>query len=136
MRFVHLAMTALLFAGAAGCRPASAGSDDVRTVIVEIRHSRFSPDQLTFSRGDRVRFVIRNTDPIDHEFILGDEEVQELHEFGTEAEHGTIPGEVTALAGDEASTTYMFDRRGTLIYGCHLPGHYDYGMRGTVRISS
>lgn len=133
MQFAHVAIAGMLLAGGVGCRPASAGSDEVRTVVVEIRHSRFSPEQMTFSRGDKVRFVIRNTDPIDHEFILGDEEVQARHEFGTDAEHGTIPGEVTILAGDEGSTTYAFDRRGTLIYGCHLPGHYGYGMRGTVR---
>jgi uncharacterized cupredoxin-like copper-binding protein len=32
-------------------------------------------------------------------------------------------------------TTYTFpDTTGELIFGCHLPGHYDFGMRGTVSV--
>jgi uncharacterized cupredoxin-like copper-binding protein len=38
-------------------------------------------------------------------------------------------------AGAIAETTFTFEGPGTLIFGCHLPGHYDYGMRGTVRIA-
>jgi uncharacterized cupredoxin-like copper-binding protein len=81
-----------------------------------------------------VRFVIRNTDPIDHEFILGDQEVQDRHETGTEPHHGTIPGEVSVAAGDSATTTYRFGEPGMLLFGCHLPGHWDYGMRGLVAV--
>jgi uncharacterized cupredoxin-like copper-binding protein len=106
-----------------------------RTVVVDIHHSRFTPKSLSFVRGDEVRFVIRNTDPIDHEFILGDDEVQTRHENGTETQHGTVPGEVSIAAGTEASTTYRFERSGSLIFGCHLPGHYQYGMKGTVVVT-
>ena len=35
--------------------------------------------------------MIVNTDPIDHEFILGDERVQLVHEEGTEAHHAPRP---------------------------------------------
>jgi uncharacterized cupredoxin-like copper-binding protein len=105
-----------------------------RTVDVTIRHSRFLPATLDFSPGTTVRFVLRNMDPIDHEFIVGDEEVQARHETGTEPHHGTIPGEVSVRAGGEASTTYTFSEPGTIFIGCHLPGHYAYGMRGSVRV--
>ncbi|HZA27279.1 MAG TPA: cupredoxin domain-containing protein [Actinomycetota bacterium] len=105
-----------------------------RTVEITIHHSRFRPATVEVSPGTTVRFVLRNTDPIDHEFILGDEEVQARHEAGTEAHHGAIPGEVSVPAGEEASTTYIFTEPGTLLIGCHLPGHYAYGMRGSVRV--
>lgn len=107
---------------------------DVRTIEIDIVHSRFSPERIDVRAGERVRFLIRNGDPIDHEFILGDEHVQLIHEEGTEAHHGTVPGEVSIPALAEAVTTYRFDGSGELIIGCHLPGHYDYGMRGEVRI--
>ena len=36
-------------------------------------------------------------------------------------------------AGETVVTTYTFPKiSGSLIFGCHLPGHYDFGMRGTV----
>jgi uncharacterized cupredoxin-like copper-binding protein len=108
------------------------GTDGPRTVQVLIEHSRFQPTEMTFEPGTTVTFVVRNTDPIDHEFILGDRAVQDRHENGTEPHHGTVPGEVSIAAGQEATTTYRFTAPGTLIFGCHLPGHYAYGMRGVV----
>jgi uncharacterized cupredoxin-like copper-binding protein len=105
-----------------------------RTVAITIKHSRFAPARFTFRRGVTVRFVITNTDPIDHEFILGDESVQRRHETGTEPVHDRVPGEVSVPAGTRAETTYTFSRPGGLLIGCHAPGHYAYGMRGWVRI--
>jgi uncharacterized cupredoxin-like copper-binding protein len=104
-------------------------------VEITINHSRFDPSELSFPAGTMVRFVIRNTDPIDHEFILGNQEVQDRHESGTEAHHGSIPGEVSVPAGEIATTTYRFGEDGKLLFGCHLPGHWDYGMRGLVVVA-
>lgn len=126
---VALALAAIGLLGA--CAPASAG---VRTIVVDIEHSRFVPSQVTVERGETVRFVIDNHDPIDHEFIVGDQEVQEVHESGTEAHHGAKPGEVSVAAQTEASTTYTFRRGEDLLFGCHLPAHWDYGMRGTITV--
>ena len=69
-----------------------------------------------------------------HELILGDEAVQRRHEAGTEAWHGDVPGEVSVPAGQTRATTYAFTVPGRLTYACHLPGHYAYGMAGTVRV--
>jgi uncharacterized cupredoxin-like copper-binding protein len=128
----------LLALGALGLLAAcsgSPGSPQEQTVSISIEHSAFEPTALKFEAGTEVTFVIRNTDPIDHEFILGDEEVQAIHEKGTEAHHGAKPGEVSIPAGEERETTFVFESPGELIYGCHLPGHYDYGMRGLVTVT-
>ena len=37
-------------------------------------------------------------------------------------------------AGAVVTTTYRFDGPGRLLYGCHLPGHWAYGMRGEIRV--
>ena len=110
------------------------GGGGVRTVELTVRHSRFLPAEVEVEPGETVRFVISNGDPIEHEFILGDEEVHARHADGTEAEHGAVPGEVSIAAEAVASTTYEFSAPGTLEFGCHLPGHWAYGMRGTVRV--
>lgn len=114
--------------------PASGGATGFQTVAVTIRHSRFLPATFTVRRGATVRFVFTNTDPIDHEFILGDETVQRRHETGTEPAHGAVPGEVSVPAGTTAETTYTFSRPGLYLIGCHAPGHYAYGMRGWVQV--
>lgn len=115
-----------------GC---STGPGSPQEVVINIEHSRFDPSRLVFEEGAEVTFLIHNNDPIDHEFILGDEEVQQVHEEGTESHHGAKPGEVSIPAGESRRTTFTFGSEGQLIYGCHLPGHYDYGMKGTVRVT-
>ena len=100
-----------------------------------MRYSRFEPALIEVRPGETVRFVVRNADPIDHEFILGDAAVQRAHERGTEAYHPPRPGEMSVAPLVTAETTYTFpDAPGDLILGCHLPGHFAYGMRAEVRI--
>jgi uncharacterized cupredoxin-like copper-binding protein len=125
---VRSGLVAALLVSAAACSPASATSD-ARTIEIDIHYSRFDPAVIDVRRGETVRFVIANTDPIDHEFIVGDEAVQDAHELGTESYHPPRPGEVTVPSGETVETTYRFEG-GNLIFGCHLPGHYAYGMRG------
>jgi uncharacterized cupredoxin-like copper-binding protein len=135
----HLAaVAALTLAGGLTLLHAAAGQA-AQTVVVTLHHSRFQPEVVRVEPGATVRFVLRNTDPIDHEFILGDQEVQRRHEQGREREHhGEVPGEVSVAAGGEAATTYTFPRGGpaSLQFACHLPGHYAYGMRGVALVSS
>jgi uncharacterized cupredoxin-like copper-binding protein len=102
---------------------------------VGIRFSRFNPDHFEFPVGSSVKFVVINKDPIDHELIIGNEHVQQVHEEGTEAHHGGRPGEISIPAGGTRSTTYTFDEPGPLLMGCHLPGHYDFGMRGDIDVT-
>ena len=114
----------------AGC---SAGGG-ARTVTIDVHHSRFSIDELDVRPGETIRFVVRNSDPIPHELIVGDQSVQDVHEAGTEAHHGDRPGEVSVAPGATAVTTYRFDRPGRLLFGCQLPGHRAYGMRRTISV--
>jgi uncharacterized cupredoxin-like copper-binding protein len=125
-------LAAALLALAAACAPVSA-APAVRTVHVAIHYSAFSLANLRVGPGETVRFVVSNTDPIDHEFIIGDEAVQIAHELGTEAYHPPRPGEMTIPAGHTEETTFTFGARDVL-FGCHLPGHYVYGMRGTIEV--
>lgn len=124
----------LLAVALAACAPAAGSESGEQTVHVRLRYSRFQPETFEFGAGTTVTFVVSNADPIDHEFIFGDEAVQLAHERGTEAYHPPRPGEMTVPAGATATTTYTFTEPGELILGCHLPGHYAYGMRAVVRV--
>jgi uncharacterized cupredoxin-like copper-binding protein len=127
-------LPALLLVALAGCSPAGGEAAREETVTLTVRHSRFVPSVVEVRPGTTVRFVVRNLDPIAHELIVGDAVVQDLHERGTETDHGDRPGEVSVAAGATAETTYTFPRAGTVLLGCHLPGHWAYGMRGTVHV--
>ena len=131
MRSAWRAAAVLLLLAAGACSP----EPSTVTVDVEIRHSRFIPDHLEFAVGTTVTFVVANTDPIDHEFLIGDAQVQEAHEEGTEAHHGKKPGEISIPAGETRTTTYTFEESGPLLIGCHLPSHYDFGMKGTIDVT-
>ena len=111
--------------------PASAETG-IRTLNITIHYSHFRPERVVVAPGETVRFVVRNTDPIDHEFILGDRYIQHIYETGTETVH-VMPGATSVPAGTTRSTIYTFPDVATqVIFGCHLPGHYAYGMRGLV----
>ena len=106
-----------------------------RTVHVSIKWSSFHPSRFTFPEGTTVRFVIRNEDPIEHEFILGSKRVQDHIENTAHLDHdGAVPGQITVPPGVERTTSYSFARVGRVLLGCHLPGHYAYGMRGAVTV--
>jgi uncharacterized cupredoxin-like copper-binding protein len=105
------------------------------TVEVDIEHSRFSPDRVRVRPDTLVRFVLRNGDPINHEFVLGDDAVHERHQNGTELVHPPVPGEVSVGPGETGLTAYTFEDPGTLEFVCHLPGHLEYGMRGEVVVA-
>lgn len=133
---------AVAVSGLAFLRPTSATAETPlgpgeATVTLTVRHSHFSPDHLVVRSGTLVRFVIRNDDPIGHEFIIGDDGVHRRHEAGTEPVHPPRPGEVSIPAGTTAETTFRFEgttAAGSVLYACHLPGHFRYGMSGTVDV--
>ena len=116
---------------------APGGAAGPRTITVTAHHSRFAPDRMTVQPNSTVRFVVHNSDPIDHEFIIGPPETHDLHERGTPHVHtGVVPGEITVPAGATVETTWTFGPSGSpaVAYGCHLAGHWAYGMHGLATI--
>jgi uncharacterized cupredoxin-like copper-binding protein len=109
------------------------GPGDV-TVELHVEHSLFEPTEIRVVEGTRLRFVVDNGDPINHELIVGGPEVHARHAQGTEAEHPSIPGEVSVGPNGMGVTTLRFDEPGTYEFACHLPGHYVYGMHGVVAV--
>jgi uncharacterized cupredoxin-like copper-binding protein len=117
---------------------AGAGGDVLGPGIVTVRlgveHSRFDADEIRVRPGTTVRFVVDNRDPILHELVVGDESVHARHRTGGERAHPPVPGEVTVQPNDTGLTVYEFTDPGPVEFACHLPAHYEYGMRGTVRV--
>jgi uncharacterized cupredoxin-like copper-binding protein len=101
---------------------------------VPIHFSHFETPELTVAVGEPITVTLRNDDPIEHEWIVGDEAAHERHRTGTEPVHDTRPTEVTVPAFSTRVTTVTFEEAGDYLYVCHLPGHEQYGMVGTLHV--
>jgi uncharacterized cupredoxin-like copper-binding protein len=119
----------LLLVGVAACAGARA-----QAIEIDIRYSRFSPAEISVPAGVPVTFVLRNEDPIDHEWIVGDDALHAIHRVGTEPLHGDRPTEVILPALETRTTVVTFDEPGRFLYICHLPAHEAYGMTGVVTV--
>jgi len=104
-------------------------------IPITIHYSHYDPAEIRVPAGRPITFVITNTDPIDHEWIVGDAALHARHRTGTEPVHDTRPTEVSLDAGATRTTTITFDSPGTLTFVCHLPGHEAYGMTGTLVVT-
>jgi uncharacterized cupredoxin-like copper-binding protein len=112
-----------------------ARSNDPIVVAITIHYSHYEPAAVSVPAGRAVTFVITNTDPIDHEWIVGDAATHERHRTGTEPVHAARPTEITIPAMSEKRTTLTFASPGSQQFICHLPGHEAYGMVGTVTVT-
>jgi len=68
---------------------------------------------------------------------LGDQNAQDEHEAEMAEMSGMAhdePNVVTIPAGGTAELTWRFGEDGTVLIGCHQPGHYAAGMTGRITI--
>ncbi len=113
-----------------------------RTVRIILGHLRFAPAAITVKAGTTVKFILANSDAIDHEFFLGSEEAQKDHGMRMSGGHMmdeqgmTGDGMAEVPAAKTVDLVYTFSTPGTLIYGCHVDDHYAQGMKGTVTITA
>ncbi|MBX6340979.1 MAG: cadmium-translocating P-type ATPase [Thermomicrobiaceae bacterium] len=120
---------------------AVAASQATRTIdVVASDQFAFDPAALTVRAGETVAFRISNPGRLPHEFTLGDAAFQAEHEAEMEREGmASMTGEeaayeVSLAPGETKVVAYRFERPGTLLYGCHQPGHYEAGMKGTITV--
>jgi Cu+-exporting ATPase len=118
--------------------PAASSAAPARTIALSATDQfRFTPDTITVQVGESVAFEVTNSGVLPHELVIGDAGLQAEHEaeMTTSTEMASMHHEPFAIlipAGKTARLTYTFSEPGTLLYGCHLPGHYAAGMVGTI----
>jgi uncharacterized cupredoxin-like copper-binding protein len=137
-RFALSTAAALLVAltvWAAGGAVLGRSATDPLHVEITIHYSRYVPAAFQVPAGRPVEIVLRNADPIDHEWIVGDAALHARHRTGNEPYHASRPTEVTIPALSTVTTVVTFAAPGSLQYICHLPGHEAYGMVGTVTVT-
>ena len=123
--------------------PADAADAD-RVIEIDANDDlTFDASEITVSAGETITFRITNTGNIPHDFTLGDQETQDEHEVemaemmaGGETMNHDDPNAVVLAAGETKELTWHFSEAGTVLIGCHQPGHYGAGMKGSVAVES
>jgi uncharacterized cupredoxin-like copper-binding protein len=135
------ASVALALGGCGDSGPTSAPSpapSGARTIEIEAQDAlRFDPSELTVTAGETIYFIVSNTGGSDHEFILGDAGVQTAHaEDGGHGAHGSDEtlASLDLPPGATETATVTFEEPGTILFGCHIDGHYSAGMVGTITV--
>lgn len=102
---------------------------------------KFEPDEIEVAARETIRFVLENSGAAAHDAFIGVEDPQADHEDEmTSDDEGMehVGGDHDAMTvdpGDGGELTYTFGEPGTLLIGCHQPGHYDAGMMVEVTVT-
>lgn len=103
-----------------------------RTVEIQAKDSMsFDPATVRVAAGETVTFRVTNVGRLEHEFVLAPREQQGRHGHTGMQE----PNAVLLDPGKSQSITWTFAGPGQVLYGCHLPGHYEAGMFGTIDVA-
>jgi uncharacterized cupredoxin-like copper-binding protein len=110
----------------------------IRTIDVDMSDAmRFKPGSITVRRGDVVRFRVRNSGKVMHEMVLGREEDLRAH-AELMRKHPGMEHDEPYMAhvgpGGAQEIVWQFTVAGEFAYGCLVPGHYEAGMRGRIRV--
>ena len=111
-----------------------------RTINVDMSDAmRFTPASISARQGQTIRFKIRNSGQLKHEFVLNtDKELKEHYELMMkfpEMEHAE-PNMVTLAPGQTGEVIWQFTKAGKIDFACLQPGHYDAGMKGAVNVAA
>jgi len=111
-----------------------------RTVAFDMSDKmRFTPAALTIKPGETVKFVVKNSGKVMHEFVLGTlselKEHAELMKKFPNMEHAE-PYMAHVPPGKTETIVWQFTQGGEFHFGCLLPGHFEAGMVGKINVTT
>lgn len=138
----------------------AAAKDAARTISVIMRDNYYEPETLTVSAGEIVRFTVENKGLLVHEFNIGVAEMHAAHrkEMLMMVQHGVLfpnridrkkmeeggedghsmkhddPNSVLLEPGETGEIVWKFPAAAKLEFACNIPGHYESGMAGDIKL--
>ena len=110
-----------------------------RVVNIEMTDAmRFKPSSVTVKQGETIRFALKNTGQLQHEFNLGSEADLKAHAALMQKMPGMEhdePNMANVAPGATGEVIWQFTHAGKVNFACLHPGHYEAGMKGSVNIS-
>jgi uncharacterized cupredoxin-like copper-binding protein len=111
-----------------------------RTIQIRMLDTmRFSPDKINVKQGETIKFVIKNTGAVLHEFVIGTKKENEEHaalmvKFPN-MEHSE-PYMAHVPPGKTGQIIWTFNQPGEFDFACLIPGHFQAGMRGKIQVNA
>lgn len=141
-------------------KPAKASAAS-RTIEVVMHDNYYTPESIEVKAGETVRFVVRNEGELVHEFNIGTPEMHAAHsdEMQMMVDHGVLeynrinrdaakamqaamghglhddPNSALLEPGGTGEIVWSFPSDGTIEFACNVPGHYDAGMSGAIKLT-
>jgi uncharacterized cupredoxin-like copper-binding protein len=121
---------------------ASASPPATRDIRVNINGLHFVPDHFEVRVGETIRFVVSNPTDQPHELFIGTEAEQLAHhrevmnqppDQQVQLMQHTGYG-IYLTAYDSGQFIFHFSEVGEIVIGCHVPGHWEGGMRAMVSV--
>lgn len=136
-------------------------SEATRTINVTMGDNFYEPVNISVKEGETVRFVVKNTGEFVHEFNIATGEMHKAHapEMMMMMEHGVLqpdhinwdaakkmqasmghgmhddPNSVLLEPGQSGEIVWTFPEHAELEFACNVPGHYESGMVGKIKLS-
>lgn len=131
-----------------------------RTITVTMHDNRYEPESLTVKEGETVKFIVHNKGELVHEFAIATAAMHKAHapEMMMMVEHGVLepdrinreaakrmqanmghgmheePNSALLEPGESAEIVWHFPEHATLEFACNVPGHYEAGMVGRIKL--
>lgn len=111
-----------------------------RTIAVNMADDmRFTPERISVSRGETIRFKVTNAGKLKHELVLGtkkalDEHYEAMKKF-PEMEHAD-DNMISLAPAQTGEIVWQFTKPGKVHFACLHPGHYEAGMIGQVTVTA
>lgn len=109
-----------------------------RTIAISMNDQmRFVPSSIAVKRGETVRFVVKNTGGVPHEFMLGEIKALKAH-AEVMRQHPTMehdePNAITVQPAETGELIWHFTTAGRVDFACLIPGHFEQGMKGGIQV--
>lgn len=128
--------------GGGGIGEAGEKAKASRTVEVQLKdNSTIEPALIPVKPSETITLRITNSGSRIHEFFLGNEEAQDTREDlmkdmgAAPTDMADRPNSLTVNPGATEEITWSFPKTGSVQYGCHQPGEFAKGMKGSVKVS-
>lgn len=115
-------------------------ADAIRTVDVTMGDDmRFYPTSMQVKQGETIRFRVKNTGALLHEFVIGTPEENAKHaelmlKFpGMEHDE---PYMAHVNPGEVGEIVWTFNQEGTFEFACLIAGHFQAGMVGNITVAA
>lgn len=132
-----------------------------RTIDITMHDNYYEPESIDVKEGETVRFRVKNAGEFVHEFNIATGDMHKAHapEMMMMVEHGVLmpdhidmeaakamqasmghgmhndPNSALLEPGKSGEVVWTFPEHATLEFACNVPGHYESGMVGKIKLT-